>query len=191
MPKSKGKTKSASKARANPKANSADCLSFRTKVQKMQDWNMHYLALPQKVFQSLGGKYKLRLKCEVNEMPAFSCGLMPMGGGIAFIMLSKKRMKDLGLAGASTVSVKIRLDNSKYGMEVPAELKEVLRQDPEGKKRFQKLSPGKQRNIIHHVSVLNNVDKKVDRAVTLIENLKRLPEGKEDFAGIMGKSQIR
>lgn len=152
---------------------------------------MHYLALPPKVFQALGGKYKVRLKCQVNENAAFSCGLMPMGGGIAFIMLSKKRMKDLGLSGESTISVQLRFDTSKYGMEVPAELKEVLRQDPVGKKRFQKLSPGKQRNIIHYVSVLHGVDKKVDRAVTLIENLKRLPEGKENFAGILGKSQVR
>jgi hypothetical protein len=164
---------------------------FRTKVQKMEQWNMHYVGLPAKIFQSMGGKYKLRLKCEIGKKPAFSCGLMPMGNGVAFIMLSKKRMKDLELQGGSSIAVVLRLDTSKYGMDVPAELKEVLKQDPQGKKRFQKLTPGKQRNIIHYISTVSDVEKKVDRAVTLIENLKRLPEGKERFFDLVGKTQVR
>jgi hypothetical protein len=164
---------------------------LRAKIEKLSDWNMHYFTVPKKIFTEMGGKYKVRLKCRIEKNPSFSCGLMPLGGGVPFIMLSKKKMKDLELKAGKKIEVFLEIDTSKYGMEMPAELKEVLRQDTQGKKRFHKLTPGKQRNIIHYVSSVNDTEKKVDRAVTLIENLKRTPEGKESLWGLLGKNSVK
>jgi hypothetical protein len=180
-----------STATAKTKAKSAGLWKLRAKIEKLSDWNMHYFTVPKKIFEEMGGKYKVRLKCRIEKNPPFSCGLMPLGGGIPFIMLSKKKMKDLELIAGKHIQVFLEIDSSKYGMDMPAELKEVLKQDSQGKKRFQKLTPGKQRNIIHYVSSVSDTEKKVDRAVTLIENLKRTPIGKESLWGLLGKNSLK
>jgi hypothetical protein len=74
-----------------------------------------------------------------------------LGEGKGYITLNNKRMKELGLSIGDWVEVVLNPDESKYGMPVPEELAELLRQDPEGERRFEMLTPGKQRYIIHYI----------------------------------------
>lgn len=147
---------------------------------------MHYLEIPQEVVQQLGGKLQLRLYCTVNENLTFQCGLMALGQGRAYISISKKRMQALGVKCGDRVAVKLERDESKYGTTVPEELEELLKQDDEGARRFELLTPGMQRYIINHVGAVKSVQLRVDRSISLIENLKKLPEGKEEFRAILG-----
>ncbi len=82
------------------------------------------------------------------------------------------------------IDVVLEPDTSTFGMEVPEELEELLKQDPEGEARFLKLSPGKQRNIIYFVSGVKSSQLRIDRALKLINNLKALKEGKETMREI-------
>ena len=99
---------------------------------------------------------------------------------------AQKRLKELGLHVHWPVKVELKFDKSKYGMELCEELLEVFAQDEQAKARFEKLSPGKQRNIIHYIGSVKNSDKRVDRALKLLENLKHLQVGKESFRQILG-----
>lgn len=146
---------------------------------------MHYLEIPQEVVQQLG-TLKQRLHCTVNAKVKFQCGLMALGEGKAYISISKKRMQELGVKLEDTVTVKLEKDDSTYGTEMPAEMEELLRQDEEGNRRFLLLKPGMQRYMLNHVGAVKSVQLRVDRAITLIENLKKLPEGKEDFRAMLG-----
>jgi hypothetical protein len=147
---------------------------------------MHYLEVPQEVVQALGGKLKLRLHCTVNKTITFQCGLMALGQGSAYISISKERMKALGLSCGSKADVLLKKDDSKYGTTVPEEFEELLRQDDEGARRFGLLTPGKQRYVINHVAAVKSTQLRINRSITLIENLKQLPEGKEEFRAILG-----
>jgi uncharacterized protein YdeI (YjbR/CyaY-like superfamily) len=100
-------------------------------------------------------------------------------------------MKQLGLRMGEEATVALEPDHSTYGAEVPEELTELLRQDEEGHERFHVLSPGKQRYIIHYVGAVKSSQLRIDRAIRLIENLKRLPRGKEDFREILGLEKQR
>jgi uncharacterized protein YdeI (YjbR/CyaY-like superfamily) len=95
-------------------------------------------------------------------------------------------LKELGLTIGDWVEVSLNPDNSKYGMPVPEELEELLHQDPEGERRFEMLTPGRQRYIIHYINQVKSSQLRIDRALLLIGNLKKLPEGKEDFRGMLG-----
>lgn len=77
---------------------------------------------------------------------------MSLGEGRGYIILSKKRMRDAALSEGDRPRVELRVDASKYGMKMPAELKELLAQDTEGKTCFNALTRGNQRYIIHYVS---------------------------------------
>jgi len=71
-------------------------------------------------------------------------------------------------------------------MPVPEELEELLRQDPEGERRFEMLTPGRQRYIIHYVNQVKSSQLRINRAMLLIGNLKKQPEGKESFRAMLG-----
>ncbi|GAB3824511.1 hypothetical protein GCM10028895_32950 [Pontibacter rugosus] len=95
-------------------------------------------------------------------------------------------MQELGAKLDDTVTVKLEKDDSTYGTKMPAEMEELLRQDEEGNRRFLLLKPGMQRYMLNHVEAVKSVQLRVDRAITLVENLKKLPEGKEDFRAMLG-----
>ena len=163
-------------------------IMYKTCVNKLAHLvGMHYLEVPQKVVQQLGGKYNARLLCTINNSLTFQGGIVALGNGCGYISINNKRLKQLGLQAGSEVWVKLEKDESKYGMEMPEELEELLAQDAEGKKRFDGLTPGRQRYIIHYVAGVKNSQLRIDRAILLIENLKKLPVGKESFREMLGK----
>ncbi len=147
---------------------------------------MHYLEVPKDVVQALDNKLKTRLICTVNDKLRFQGGLMPLGEGKAYISIATKRMKELNVKLYDTVTVTLEKDDSPYGTEMPAEMEELLEQDEESNRRFLLLKPSMQRYVLNHVSGVKSPQLRVDRAITLMENLKKLPEGKENFRAMLG-----
>ncbi len=162
-------------------------LKFKTKIKVFTGFvGMHYLEISKAQVKKLGGKFLKRLICTVNGKIKYQCALQGLGNGSGWIALNKTRMKELGVEKGHTVSVLLIEDKSKYGLPMPAELNELLKQDQEGKRRFKLLSPGKQRNILHYVGMQKDSDRRLDRAVTVIENLKQLDEGRETVTALFG-----
>ncbi len=162
-------------------------ISFSTHIDRLSYLKLFYFEIPANVVKRIGGIGKQRLICEVNKQLKFQCGLIALGEGKAYISINSKRMKELGLEKGDTVTLILTEDKSEYGADVPEELTELFKQDPEGKRRFELLKPGMQRYILNHIAAVKSVQLKVDRAFTLISNLKQLPQGKETFREILGK----
>ena len=146
---------------------------------------MTYLEIPREVVAQLGGLNN-RVLCTVNATLTYQSGLMALGEGRAYIGINAACMKKLGLSSGDEVTVSLEKDNSQYGVAMPEELAELLRQDEEGNRRFHLLTPGKQRYIIQHAGGAKSSQLRIDRSITMIENLKGLPEGKEEFRDILG-----
>ncbi|WP_242919952.1 DUF1905 domain-containing protein [Pontibacter liquoris] len=162
-------------------------LQFTTHIYRLEHLlGVHYLLIPQEIVAQLGGKLKLRLLCTVNDTLTFQCGLVALGNGDAYISLNNKRLRQLHLTNGDKVQVALEKDESRYGVEMPEELEELLSQDEAGMQRFQQLSPGKQRYIIQYVGAVKNSQLRIDRALLLIGNLKQLPVGKESFRAMLG-----
>lgn len=64
-------------------------------------------------------------------------------------------MKAAKIKFGQEATVNLKLDLSPYSMEMPEELVALLEQDEAGKSRFDQLTPGKQRTIMHSVMALN------------------------------------
>ncbi|MBP6333955.1 MAG: DUF1905 domain-containing protein [Bacteroidia bacterium] len=162
-------------------------IHYTTTICKLEHLvGMRYVEVPAKIVKQLGGKFNVRLLCTINRAITFQCGIMALGNGNAYISFNLKRMKEIGVKDGDGVEVSLKPDPSKYGMEVPEELQELFKQDKEGKKRFDALTPGKQRYIIHYVATVKNSQLRIDRALLLIGNLKKLPLGKESFREMLG-----
>ena len=162
-------------------------ISYATPIRRLEHLvGMHYLEVPREVVQQLGGKFNFRVQCTVNGALTFQGGLVALGQGDAYISINNKRLKQLGVKHGDTVTVALEEDKSQYGMPVPEELAELLQQDDAGRERFDLLTPGRQRYIIHYVAAVKSSQLRVDRAILLIENLKKLPLGKESFREMLG-----
>lgn len=162
-------------------------INFKTRIYKLEHLSGHYIDVPAAIVKKAGGIGKPRFVCTVDKVMTWKCGLVAHKAGGAYILLNKKQMQMGKFNVGQPVNVSLQKDESKYGMDVPAELKEVFAQDKIGKERFDKLVPGKRRYIIYYVNQVKSSDLRIERAVRLISNLKKLPPGKETFPGILAK----
>jgi hypothetical protein len=147
---------------------------------------MHYLFIPQKIVAHFGGKFPIRVICTVNNKIQFQGGMVFLSEGNAYISIAKSRMQAADAVLGDTVHLKLEEDTSEFGTELPGELIAVLEQDVEGKMRFDLLKKSMQRYVINYVKTVKNSDKRIERALLLIENLKRLQKGKETFREMLG-----
>lgn len=156
-------------------------VKFRAKLEITDsDPPWHILRVPKAKVASFGFKGNLRrVVCTLNGTETFNCALFPSRGNY-FITLNKKLRDKLRLEVGSSVAIELEKDASKYGMPMPREFAEVLRQDPEGEALFNALSPGNQRLMLKLIVFVKDVDKRIARSIAGIELLKR-SDGKFDY----------
>lgn len=164
---------------------------FRTTIGRLEYlMNVAYLLVPAAVVKKVGGIGKQRLICTVNGLVRWQCGLVNLSGGDAYISFSKERMRKANATVGGTVEVKLEEDKSEFGTAVPEELTELLMQDEEGKVRFDLLKPAMKRYLLNHIGGAKSTEKRIERAVTIITNLKNLQKGKETFREMLGKPPL-
>ena len=132
----------------------------------------HYITVSREIgerFQTDGRTR--RVVCTLNGKESIQCALMPSGGEF-FILVSKKVRTAVGISAGDMVKLSLVPDTSKYGLPMPEEFAEVLAQDPDGDKLFHTLTPGKQRSLIFVVSSGKDVDRRIHRALIILEHLK-------------------
>jgi hypothetical protein len=156
-----------------PKA--AKTVRFTTVLTKGDDeFGWHFLRFGPKKVAALkfeDKKYR-RVVCTLNGRHSFQCALLPNGGDFC-IVVNKKIRDKVGIADGDKVVVELERDESKYGLPMPPEFKEVLRQDKEGDKLFHALTPGKQRSILFYMTKTKDTDRRIHYALIFIEHLKK------------------
>ena len=146
---------------------------FKSKVEVTDsDPPWHILRVPKKKVEHFGFKGNLRrVTCSLNGNDPFNCSLFPSRGDY-FITLSKKLRDSLGVDIGDAVTIELSKDDSKYGMPMPDEFAEVLRQDRDGEKIFDALSPGNQRLLLKLIVMVSDIDKRIVRGLVALETLK-------------------
>lgn len=166
---------------------------FKSTIEYLEKLKLHYISVTEDILQQhlteedTGSVFNQRFQITINETVSWKAGSVSLGNKAAYITLSKARMKQLGVDLGDTVSVLLIKDTSKYGMDVPPEFEELLRQDDHAKERFESLTMGLQRAVIYIVAQLKSSEKRIDKSVFLMENLKKAPFGKETMRHILGK----
>lgn len=133
----------------------------------------YYLPVPAAIAnQFITGKDR-RVVCTLNQTAVFQAALMPLGDGNFFVNVNKTIRTKLKLQLGSDVQVLLQKDTSEYGLPVPEEFTELLKQDEEGSKRFHSLTPGKQRTLLYIVAKPKSSDLKIRNGMVILEHLKR------------------
>jgi hypothetical protein len=146
---------------------------FKTEITQSQAGSgWHFLIVKPEIAKKLKFETKLRrVICSINGGEGFQCALMPWRERF-YIIVNQQKRDALGIVAGDRVSVELVKDESKYGLPMPEELEEVLRQDEEGDKRFHGLTAGKQRSMLYFVGKLNDVDKRINASLILMQHLK-------------------
>lgn len=148
-------------------------IKFNTVLERSPETSgWHFLVIEKKTADKLSFKdqYK-RVVCTINGDEPFQCALMPSSGKF-YIIVNKKKRDALGIAAGDKVKVELVIDESKYGLPMPEEFREVLDQDPDGDKLFHALTPGKQRSLLHLIGSVKDIDKRIHQSLVIIEHIK-------------------
>ncbi len=151
-------------------------MKFIANISRIEDAEIHWtsiIIIPDDVSSEM---IKIapnkRLVCTLNNSLTFHCAMMPRKG-YHFIMLGKNKIKTLNLHPNDEFSVEIIPDTSEFGADISEEFLEVLDQDPDGKLLFDKLMPGRKRNIIIFISRIKSSQLKIEKTFVFLDHLKR------------------
>lgn len=167
-------------------------MNFESVVATVDKLRMSCVLIPDDILIVLNngqekGRYNQRVIIRINDQLEWQGGVVAFGDGYGYVTLSKARMKQLDVVVGENVRVSLSKDHSEYGHEFPIELQEIFRQDTEAKQRFEGLTPGKQRTIIYYILQNKQSDKRIEKSLFYMENLKLAPKGKETMRMIFGK----
>ena len=150
---------------------SSQPLKLKTKLVKSES-GWYFLRFPTKVglrFQT--DPRTRRVVCTLNDCHTFQCALLPNRD--EFCIVVNKAVRDkLGLEDGSVVNVILEPDTSKYGAPMPAELREVLKQDRDGSRRFHALTSGKQRSLIYMIRGVKDIDRRIHLALIVLKHME-------------------
>ncbi len=133
---------------------------------------MHYLMVDPLTVLEVTKNGNKRVICTLNDQIEVHCAIMPKKEGGHFINVGSAICKKLGIQEGTKVTADFRVDDTEYQFEMPEVLKEVLNSDPEADSIFHSLSEGNQRGLMYLVTQVKSIDKKIERALTIVEKLK-------------------
>ncbi len=136
------------------------------------DSGMHYIMLDKKTVVDFTKNGNKRVICKINGQVEFHCAIMPKKEGGHFINIGSTICKKLKIKEGSKVTATFSIDKSEYQFEMPEELREVLSTDTDADIIFQSLTEGNRRGLIYLVTQVKSSDKRIERALRIVERLK-------------------
>lgn len=135
-------------------------------------WGAHF-RIPKTAAKSLITGESRRVICTLMGTERYQCAIVFFKTGVPVVTINKQLRTKLKLEPGDPVSIRLEKDTSAYGLPMPEELQEIFRQDPEGKKVFHALTPGKQRTLLYIIGKPKNPDKRISLALIIIRHIKK------------------
>ena len=166
-------------------------VQFESVFEYLEKLKLNYIPIPKNALEELGNNkgslYNQRVDILVNRTIHWKGGTVALGNGKAYITFSKARMKEANVALGDKVAVQLKPDHSEFGFDIPEEWNAVLDQDPIAKEQFLALKKGLQRATIYLVLQVKSSQGRIDKSLSILENLKRSPIGQTTMRHILGK----
>lgn len=138
--------------------------------QKSNVWS-HSFIVPKNIASSYIQSGDKRVLCSLNGGKEFHCALMPFGNGDYFINVNKEIRNKHNIIEGDTLNVRLEKDTSEYGMPFPEEFAQALALDESGSHFFNKLTAGKQRNLIHLVGKVKSSEIRIKKSLVILQYL--------------------
>ena len=129
-----------------------------------------YLTILSSVVDMFEHKRHTRFICTLDNKIKFQCGLNHLGDGNFFIILSAEKLKPLHKNVGNSILFELEEDPNPLGVDMPEVLEAVIEQDEYLKNKFEKLTMGKKRNVIHQINKIKDVDRQITKTIQLIND---------------------
>jgi hypothetical protein len=148
-------------------------VQFSSKLEMSDNklWGAH-VEVPAVVVKKLAEGASRRVVCRLNDAVEYQCAMLPHGNGTFVITVNKSLRSKLRLEFGDAVRVQLIKDESEYGLPMPIELKELLKQDKEGKKLLHALTPGKLRTLLYMIGKGKDPDQRIAQSLVIVNHLK-------------------
>lgn len=172
--------------------NTSTQLKFKSEIKKLDKLKLNIIEIPVLIINALNKdeikpKINHRVLITVNHIEKWNAGIVALGDGMGYITISNARIKKLKLLLDDSIDVLIEKDNSEFGHEFPIELTEYFNQDEDAKNRFNLLKPSLQRYILYYINQVKSSEKKIERTILLMNNLKLSKIENPEFKFLLGK----
>lgn len=131
----------------------------------------HYLPLPVEVADALSGDGVRRVVIVLNGEP-FRRAVQQSAEYGPHLVTGRPILRAAGAHLGDMVTVVLRPDPDPDAVDIPAELKEVLDQDPEAAARFEEFTPGMRRSIAIYVEQARRTETRVKRSLELARRIR-------------------
>ncbi|MBL7835155.1 MAG: DUF1905 domain-containing protein [Cyclobacteriaceae bacterium] len=113
---------------------------------------------------------RVRVEGKFNSV-SFNLAIQSKKNGPKYLSVSQAMRRAAGVKPNDKVKVSFTIvDPDK--LDLPEEMEAVLAQDDEGAKKWNKLTVGLQRSLVHYINSSKNVDVRIERALFLINKVK-------------------
>lgn len=113
---------------------------------------------------------RVRVEGKLNQV-SFNLAIQSKKDGPKYLSVSQAMRKSASVKPGDRVKVSFTIvDPDK--LDLPEEMQAVLEQDNEGAKKWNKLTVGLQRSLVHYINSSKNVDVRIERALFLINKVK-------------------
>lgn len=129
-----------------------------------------FLTISAETVNQFENKRHSRLICKLENNLSFQCGLNHLGDGNFFIILSTKNLETVGKKLGEKIKFELTIDPNPLGVDIPEVLQSIIEQDQRLKEKFEKLTLGKQRNLIYQMNKIKNIDLQIKKSIELINN---------------------
>ena len=117
-------------------------------------------------------KFGKRVIYVVNKKHTFHGAILFSKALGHYIYFSIAKLKELELNIGDEIDIEIKKDTSTYQFAICEEFIAVFETDPEASKRFEQLTDGKKRGLMHFINKAKRSETRINRALKLAENLK-------------------
>lgn len=144
--------------------------TFRAVIENAGDGGA-FVRIPFNV-EGVFGKKRVKVKASINGEP-YRGTLVRMGEPDHILIVLKEIRQKIGKTFGDQVEVTVEEDNEPRVVEVPPELAQALKQEPEVEAVFQRLAYSHQREYVRWISKAKRAETRQKRATEAIEILKR------------------
>lgn len=137
-----------------------------------EEGSRFFIVLDPALAESLTVNGNKRIVCTINDVHSFHAALTNKKGVGYCVYIRGALGKELKLQEGTEIRALVKIDDSPNQFEMPEELEEVLRSDPEAQEVFGSLTPGNQRGLIYLVTQVKSTDKRIERALRVAKCIK-------------------
>jgi uncharacterized protein YdeI (YjbR/CyaY-like superfamily) len=170
----------ASKAKPMPAAK-----RFEARLERMRSrFNWVIIHMPFDAAQVWGLRGQIKVKGDVNGF-AFRTSLFPTREGRHILLVNKRMQKGARAAEGSVARFQIELDREERTVEIPDELKRILREDRSLRRWYDELNYSTRSDIDKWISEPKSGEARMRRAEQIAERLLNVMEAERELPPVL------